>query len=505
MMPVRAVRRARGGTPPPVVEVVLVEGQDEGRDDDGGPDATGAGTRADGERTPLRHARRRPLVALGLVVLLVACLGVAATVVEERREAARLAHLADVPGVLPPLDGPPAERWRVAGWIATTVGELVLVADPSGAQLRAVELPRGEVRWTRDAPAGLPEQCGERPVDGATDLVLCASYGGVPAAADTVSTVAVVRTSDGTSVAERHLEGALLLREEHDGDQVLASVDHRSHVRVVRWDAAGDQDVWAWTSPRPVASDATVGIPVVEVRDDVVVVADVALDLATGAARPGVPPHEGADPHGGDPVLQELASGHRVVQTWRGGGVPGPVVVEAPDGTPLQELSGRLSPPWSVDDGSRPGLVLVETDGGLSGLDVTTGESRWTVDDVGFGETVALVDGLLVRQESDAAAATTHIVVRDADDGTVRWRRPSTGPAGWTDGRVVLAPEPSSAPPGGADLVRGYGRAPVDLVGRRLADGTEVWRVTLPPHDWLTVAEDGTVLLVGPEEVAGWR
>src|SRR3954468_15873576 len=98
----------------PMQEVQLVE---EHLDADGDAPSS-ADLWADRFRDGVGRAGRRALRnwPVGLAVAVVAVgAGVGLHVVDARREAARLAAIADVPGVLAPLYRPPVELWRSEG------------------------------------------------------------------------------------------------------------------------------------------------------------------------------------------------------------------------------------------------------------------------------------------------------------------------------------------------------------------------------------------------------
>lgn len=80
----------------------------------------------------LPGTRRWWLIAAGLTVVVAA-----SVVASDVRERVRVAALADVSGVLAPLDGPVAERWCVTGAQYTVLGEV------SGRLLAAKDRPDG--------------------------------------------------------------------------------------------------------------------------------------------------------------------------------------------------------------------------------------------------------------------------------------------------------------------------------------------------------------------------
>ncbi len=197
------------------------------------------------------------------------------------------------------------------------------------------------------------------------------------------------------------------------------------------------------------------------------------LDPATGARRwaVSVPRTEGAvgmssplvRTLGGDLVLGWLGS--TTVYTGEGG-VAGSYTsdylldlrgrrwtVDPDDTDTLRDVvTGRsvgihqAYPPWiATDDGSAPGILLLQDADGLHGVDVGTGDDAWTSSqgsDVGPAATV-VVDGTVAVLGGGA------LRVRDLVTGDVLWELPATtlrGDSLLTDGSrlVVLTDGPGA-------------------------------------------------------------
>jgi hypothetical protein len=133
------------GSPDDVVEVEIVEvddltGAPHGRTDEALDEAA------------LHPARRPVLRWLGIAVIAGLALAVVmVNVAEARRDAARREALAEVPWVMPPMDGPLEETWRAPGdWVLTeTDGMIVTQSSATDLAVRGVDIASGEVLWER--------------------------------------------------------------------------------------------------------------------------------------------------------------------------------------------------------------------------------------------------------------------------------------------------------------------------------------------------------------------
>src|SRR5665648_529629 len=136
------MRRSRASDD--AVEVEIVEVDDPAGLDHGAPaDAPDAAALRD-------RARRRVLRWVGLgVIAALATAVVVVNVAEARQEAARRAALAQIPWLMPRIDGPLQEAWRAPGTalVAETSDLIVTQASDSGGALVAVDESSGEVAW----------------------------------------------------------------------------------------------------------------------------------------------------------------------------------------------------------------------------------------------------------------------------------------------------------------------------------------------------------------------
>lgn len=442
----------------------------------GAPAWDGPAAAEDDLRRPAPRRLRRSWVAGAVGVLVLG--GVTGTLVGEQRERTRLAALADVPGVLRPLDGPVAERWRTEMplWIELTEvsGLLVGVTDVRGperpVEVVGIDAATGETAWrTAVATQGtLPRgglQCtvpaaGEG-ADERDRLVVCLVVEALgPSAYDRGqyeplrSRVLVLESSTGDVVADRPVDPTTSLTA-LGPDVVVKDRAPGGRVRVTRTDPLGEQERWAFTGP-PVRGPHE--YTPVRVDDDLVVVPGEAGWVLTPEGEvveswtPGRPLSAGwAEVLGGRTLV-------RPVRDSLGASTVTDLVTGeefAADAYPLQGVT---------DDGSAGELALLQSSAG-KGLTAfePSGEVRWTADGPDAGGLV-VVGGRVVRVHDDLMEAL------DASTGEMVWRTsvPSASQYGLrTDGRVVLRAEPDAD---GDDVV----------VARRLDDGRVEWTADVP-------------------------
>lgn len=473
------------------IEVEILEDDPGGVEQAGARPATGAAAAQDeGGRAPRRWGRRATVAAVILSVV------AGVNVVHAQREEARLAALADVPGLLPPLDGPLQPVWDLPGHFNGVAGDLVLVDGDEG--LRAVDPATGEVVWSRPAGRGAGDcrpvlhdaRLPSPPVHdrGAVrrDVLVCGAYFGSARARSGPITVVDAGTgerlhafNDGTGLIDAVPvdETALVVVAATPGGRLWAT----------RWDTATGQEEWTFITPGPMPGLLSLQLEEIRLEGDVYVLQagyPVAFDLVTGRAVDA----DTAPDHAGPPSTARAALGGGDVAVWRPDGDQGHV--EDADGRVLFRLPGPL---WrtEVHDGSEPGILVTGSRGGslLRGLDRTTGEYLWTAPVGGSGSPLLQVAGVLVSM--DSAGATMRAV--DVGDGTLRWTAPATrevwtGPL--TDGSLVVA----------ATMADGR---PV-LVARDLADGEEAWRSALPTGVGAVFATPtGDVIALTPTGVVG--
>ncbi|NYD86693.1 PQQ-binding-like beta-propeller repeat protein [Cellulomonas oligotrophica] len=462
------------------VEVELVEDDADGRPGAPGPRTDGEAARATARRAgaavgvAARGVRRR-FRPWWLVPPLVLALGLgAAQHVTDARERERLAALAQVPGVLPLLDGPLEPVWTSGpdggGWPFAVTDEVVLVqryAQDGESRVDAHDLGAGEQAWSALLPAPvLGEGVGPGwfgtscapPRDGT--LVCLASSG--PDALDLTTDrpghveAVVVDTATGAaepglrldvpSLAAASVAGTsvVLVGIDGDGTPVVRALDPQDGGE--RWRAALDaflpddpRSVWAPFLAQPL-------VPGVVVLDLGAPFGVVLLDESTGE------------------VLDHVADAS---VPWWADGVDG-VVLDGRDATVLWSREGTTvvpgSPVWTpVDDGSFGDVVPV-----LHGEDVvlvgSDGTERVRVG-VGGADSVAVLDGRVVVGDGKRTAVVE-------PDGTVVWEVRGTWSSSapallMTDGRVVV--RRGEAAPGGA----------VTLEAFASDDGRPAWSTTL--------------------------
>lgn len=425
-------------------------------------------------------------VGLALAVLAVAA-SVGLHVVQQRQEAARLAALADVPGVLAPLDRSVHELWQSEVVIAdvqlTAAGD-ALVATRTGpgnaVDMQALDPRTGDLMWStvlREADQPLTSW-------GAAGCVL-AEDDGLPVLACTVvdewstspdsngatvptrAHLVVLDPRDGEVLAQRAVApdaslGAL------DGDLLLASTGGGDRVRLERVHPVSGLVTWSFDDAIPVHPDAGYhGAPAwVQTVDGHVVLTSRAT---TWLLTPDGVPERG--PVEADTVL--VSGGRLLAQSYRWSDSGTTTYEILPDGSTGPEIS--LQPVWTtVDDGSVPGLLLAaDASGELVGIDVTTGERRWT-------SSVRSVDSALVVDGHVVVGTPGHGVLGlDPQTGEIDWETEVARYDGFlsTDGRVVTT----------VDNVDLRDRR---LVGLDLDDGRRAWEMPMGSDvEWMQVLD----------------
>lgn len=425
-------------------------------------------------RTAGPGARRRRALGWAAAAATVGFV-VGANVVAERREAVRLAALADVPGVLAPLDGPLTEQWRAdASWLLVELADVLVVGSRDGAGVRGIDPTTGAETWRFGSTSdGEPLYCtvgssgrGTSEDPGTSGPLLCVEgsrhFLGHPAGRET--TVSLIDPLTGAVSATVDIDGSLLTAEVVDGDPVVATATADGRVEARRLDGGSGEEVWTYRSKRPVAGEYGNRVSQTSLGEDVLRVdgtGSVAVDLRTGAVTEPSPLEAGfGEPWTGTaPLIGGAVAEWTVAPT---GELEEASVVEA-DGTVRFTLPG---PPWyaPLHDGSVPEVLVVRPPGSdLHGIDASTGETRWVADGGGLGFPVLQVDGVLVGSSGQAATAV------DVRDGSLLWSvllDPAVGTTVLTDGRVVLLQRAED------------GRA--ILAAHGIRDGVEHWRLDLP-------------------------
>lgn len=475
-----------------------------------------------------RHLRLVVPAVLGAAVLLVG-----AQALLDARERARVEALADVRGVLRPVDPDLGVRWAAGAEDARVVESGVLVDGlvvgaaplPSAqVQVRALDERTGALRWTRELDLPTPLMTPDA-ADPATWTVCTTA--GTPARAGADGSTADVRPVVGCLAQQPGSDigpppdvslwvldardGTLLSTQRLPGDAAFTVLDGRflTAIRVeeqvdsARWrvmatDPATRDVLWTWTTPRLAAPRVTQPTDVwsssfasLDARGDRVLLAvgtsSWLLDgdgtfLRRDRLEPGWWP--------------ELARGGAVVHsTWSEDGRPQARLLRS-DGT---SATVDATPMWlRVDDGSVPGSVLFATrDVGPSGVvasvsarDASTGDLRWRVTGVEATSALLLDDRLYVVGADGLAAI-------DARTGAVLWTTAlgRTVDEVSTDGRWLLLRGPGP-------VVEAYatgdgGRAwRADLTGEVLEAGTNL-RVGWQVPRMYALRTDGSVAVLG--------
>lgn len=474
--------------PPSGVEIEILESESPEREvpgrelPEGGPTGAPAEGRRDGHRRRVPGRRMAAAVVIGVLVA-------AANVVELRRDEARAAALALVPGVRDPLSGPVGQQWQVEGsWLGGEVGGLLLVHDRRG--IRAVDPATGTVRWERPTPEDSSgEHC--RPVEDAVLRAVDDSVRARPAAAGPAQgpplvvcqaqgtgargrgqsarppRISVVDGASGSQLRTFAPEGTLIgIEPIGEGDLLAVVSTPDRHLGAIRWDARSGEQLWDYRSPQPVFGTDVMDLRQLEQRGDVLLV--VALTAAAFDTRTGEDVPADLALRSDEPAWYEtvrLDRGETAVWSY---GAPGHGAGQ------LRDASGREryplpGPVWRppVHDGSVPEVLVVGPagKGGLRGLDRATGAVLWS-SDRGTGWPLLQLDGVLVLSDGATVDAL------DVRDGSLLWSVPAarggSSATTITDGTVVLL------------MRRDDSGAPL-LAAHDLADGTQAWRVTLPP------------------------
>jgi outer membrane protein assembly factor BamB len=462
-------------------------------------------SRADDDaRREAARARRLRWVGLAVMIALVGTI-VAATVIDNRLDAARRAALAELGWVLPPLGGPLEEVWRASGgWVIGTAGDVILVQDETGLAIRALDAGTGAVQWEREGAQD--ESCfplydyratlSRYPV---SETLICVpldmyAFEGLPDPGFTASLTAVDATS-GADLGSLVVDGSVLVQDAVGDDLLLTYLDKDAGLGVVRWDPRSGE-VWRYRSPPGVLPDgmswrSDTGGWVYGLGDGVLqLMDDLALDLATGRETvvAGFDPVASFKGH-----VEVLPDGARAQWLWgsgiRGWSTEGRVL--SADGTLRFEVEGE---PWFVvaTDGSFPDLLMtLRPDGSVAALDPTSGGELWSVPDLAEPWPVFLLEGVLLL------SGPTTVSALDVRDGSILWEldtRFAINTTVPTDGDVVL--------------VQVAERSTNVILAVHLRTGEEVWRMPGPGSSvyWeVTSTPEGHFVLLGDEELIGLR
>jgi outer membrane protein assembly factor BamB len=481
------------GTGP--VQVELVEETDAGAPlADAGPDW----------RELLRRVPRRAWAVVACVLVLAVALHQTVAWRADREETERLAR---TEGLAPSLAEPLREQWRVPGsFVLGVVGDVLVLSGGSDTSARGVGVADGVVRWERESGPDasgwcwLVHQDGTDPRRFRGDVVSRTEAGEVllacidsspmiapgPFATEPTSGQVVDPHSDVT--VWDPVTGELVRRVAVPGtgyptqvgtDVAALGVDGAGRLVGSRWSLLTGATVWEYTG-RPLERHERsrdmwwderglhFGNPPL-----------LTLDVETG--EPVVAPPADA-PGEGWLDRATLPDGGTAVTSYDG--AEAQVTVSDADGTRRFTATGQVLRP-GVDDGTADQVLLVTSlqGGGLTALDVRTGEELWRTD-VASWNLVVLAGRVVVRDDGGLTAL-------DVRTGATVWEHedPSPDEAGGllTDGRVLVV------------VVRGDDGT--ELVARDAGTGEERWRVgSSLAGGSLQVLPDGRVLLSDQRE-----
>lgn len=437
-------------------------------DDVDGAPRDDADRRVDAARTWLRrHARWLvPVAAVAVVAL------VGTQVVADQREAARVAALAAIPGVVPPADSSIGVLWRADPRLAAALqsGSVVDGTFVGGTQsadgalsIVGLDPDTGVIAWTTPVDTLTPPRptVGTSPsvwvsctpvAHGGSPVAACITqqYGAVEALGVPESTIVVLDPADGSLLAQRSVPGTtgitftdhdVVLADRVSDDGSPAPTDASS----VRWavtasDIVSGTQAWTWTSPAvdvlgredgPQAANATGSATLETVDGQLLLAVDQHAWIlsAAGKALRDVPLPEGA-------WIGPARSGVFVQNTWSSAEqYQGNLILADGTQVPIDETVGWLA----VDDGSAPDVVFTVGSGpgnalGLSGRSARTGAQLWHLQ--GSVNTGVLLDGTLYVATNEALLAV------DATTGHTLWRTPLDHVVQQvsTDGRYLLVP-----------------------------------------------------------------
>jgi len=439
----------------------------------------------DRARVVLDRVRRHRVLALLTVVVTVVAIAVPAAL-SVRSERARTEALAALPGVLAPMASAPEVVWTSP-------------ASPGSFWLTVADRA-----WIRDEVLVVWEQTGDatsslRALDARTgDEVWTSPLSSVPDLGDPASRFTEDRTT--CTAPEAAAGQGLVVCLVVDSWQLTASTDDAEPDRVEPASVRLRAFAVATGEPaldQPVPADASM----VSVGTDVVVAATgssdgpaslVRLDPSTGAERWSVDvprPHDGAGR--ADPVVQLF--GDEIGVGWLGttavftadGDAAGQLDADdvrrvrghrvAFDGEGMRQLrdvdTGRVldlgdarPARLAADDGSVPGMLVLQSEYRLTGRELPAGHRAWRLDwPFGANPALLVVDGMLARQTID------ELTVVDLTTGEQLWHRSTSASrdSTVTDGRRLLVAESVE------------GRGPV-VAAYDVRDGRRVWEVPVP-------------------------
>jgi len=457
-------RDGRAGAPHDAVrvELLLVDVLDD--EDDAAPPARPP---APGRERPPR--RRHPV----LWAAVVAVLALAGSAVATRVLESRTVDVSAIEGGLLPVDAPPAERWSVpverGGGVVVGPGVVVTLGDG----LTGYAVDDGTLLWRSDAVADVAT-CLPHANARAHDVIACL----VPVDGPGRVRLVVVDPATGEVVGSRVVEASGRAVMPVGPADVVRAVLDEGDVVVVREDAVTGDVRWEHRlvsdrSRGAGVDDGTAGTRVV-LDVDRGVVSVLAPGVAATLTEDGVVLAEGAVWN-----VVRLPDGRYAGNEYG----KGTATVFSASGEREFDMKGRaLVAPLS--DASVPGVLVVNTFGGVAGVDSATGSTTWVLDG-GGARAVLRVDGLLVLRTE----ATLRAV--DVTSGAPAWDLGIPDGGAWTaltDGRSLVVTE----------AVRGRPRALRAIV---LDDGSVLWRRALPEGTYQVFAAEGRLFALGPERL----
>jgi len=436
--------------------------------------------------------RRGRWIALGAVAAVVAVLLVGQSVLDARERAA-IAALADVPGVVRPVD----DHLRVMRTIPSDAGAALwglggsAVPGPDGSVSYSwLDPTTGATLWSAPLLGPTPAladvehvsgltTCEPEMETGATDarsatrIVCLVTDGGIeysdegaPKLLPAKKThLVVLATADGGVLGDWPIDtpaatmavlpGLAAITSTRDGATAVTGYDIDTGEQ--RWrtmledSAPSDQWAGAWIS-------RTDDELVVQVRED-----RQAMLTADGRVLRNLTSAQGSSFQG---WVTDDATGRLMVLAQASDGTS-TVTVVAPGSDPTQDrvLDGQHVT-FGVDDGSLPGLVLT-TDGKVRAWDLRTGKALWSSDVAMFADQAMVLRGRVFVGTGDAVSAL------DGRTGETLWTQKSESSrylvALFTDGTHVLA-----------SLAAG-GDLPSVLTAYVPSSGEQAFQAALPP------------------------
>lgn len=427
------------------------------------------------------RTRRRISQGVGLVAAL-ACVG---AVVAQGSGAAREAAIARLPGIVPSLDSPPSEVWRLTGasplgW----VGDDLLVRRTATDRVERIDARTGAVRWsvTATGTCATPDQwyassfigmVAAEQVDSA--YLVCARVVGATAEPNPIE---VLDLADGRARHGPVVDGVFLGLGGVDDDLIIAAAAPDGRVRAERWSIASRTVRWTYQSPDVVADPESGGTLAGSAPGAFSIVGrrTVLLDPETGQEVTGFTALQAAATEPDDVVLPDGSTLHGATDAT------GRHRRTAASGESLPSMLGWPMP-VGVDDGSAPDILLVTSPyGQSSAIELSSGAVLWPVP--GGSHVVARLDSRGVLLESG------QLQVVDLRTGAPLWSDEGTG-------QTVLGPLGGAVTDGHllGYLVQARGDAVLTVAD--LGTGVERSHLVLGVGDAALIgsAHDGTVVV----------